>query len=645
MDTCPGTDAGAVLSEGRADLPVRAPQSRLFEDWQILTANRRQLLAQAYDRLAATEPAPLSRRRAAGLLQAPLSTLHELLKLWQPTAGQPDEARYAALIPGRSTGRPGKYKLEGEELAAVRAIYARLDESEARGRGLGSSRFVACRLAAQSEDPRITPEFRALINSLTTRSLPGSIASALDTPTSILARVRDRRSTLTTYVSTPRGRTWVDEHGREHPTRPGDCLSADDGTVNFYAWIPWPFGGDKCSDKYGVKLGKWQLLTVIDDRSEMCLAFDVVARQSSAYRAADVAALMGRAMIDIAKPQWWLLERGSWESDHVKHCLSLANTRVKRAWESKQKSAVERTFDRLWTPLSLVRGHAGRDRGRFKQITDIALACQSGARDPREWFDDLPTGMKGIIRSVEFINGETIESRSGWGSWVPQERWQAALAANPPDKVPGNLSIFYAREQRVRQVKGGALSFSCECPEVRFPVHFQCEELWEYEGCQVKAYFDPYSDPCLGTLVLEDAQWRGHKRGHIIARDVPALELAPQAVFQDGWTSESAERSLAVRKAIAKAVRTETWNYLGARSTTARDGMGNVAQAESGGVRERGSEPGSAGIRAGEIARPTHLPTSSPPRSRSPLSPPTEEEFARRSQRAAEDAALARALE
>src|SRR5690606_27209415 len=134
------------------------------------------------------------------------------------------------------------------------------------------------------------------------------------------------------------------------------------------------------------------------------------------------------------------------------------------------------------------------------------------------------------------------------------------------------LGVFFAREQRVWTVRGSCVGGIVPGPQIEFPVYFQCEQLWEFEGCKVRSYFDPYAEPNLGTLVLEDAEWRGYRRGHVIARDVPALDLPPQAVLAEDWT-DGRQQHLAVRKAIAKAVRTEMWNWLGGRRSQANDGL------------------------------------------------------------------------
>jgi hypothetical protein len=44
--------------------------------------------------------------------------------------------------------------------------------------------------------------------------------------------------------------------------RAGESFSPDDLTRNVAVWIPWPNGGCPCSEKIGVRLGRWQTLVV-----------------------------------------------------------------------------------------------------------------------------------------------------------------------------------------------------------------------------------------------------------------------------------------------------------------------------------------------------------------------------------------------
>ncbi|MES2219389.1 MAG: hypothetical protein V4587_00295 [Acidobacteriota bacterium] len=476
-----------------------------------------------------------------------------------------------------------------KELECVRQIYVKLNESTVRGRGLGSTKVGAYRLAAKSSDDRIGEEFRRVVLKRKSKTLPPTWERLLDAPASVLQKVREDGSTFGSYISTPRGLTYVNVEGEEKAIRAGTITESDDGTINFPCVVPWPFGGDKCTEKYGVKVGRFQLLPAIDVRTRMCTAFDVVIRAKSSYRGEDATALFGRLFEDIGMPEVMRLERGSWESDIVRSALKLANVPVFNAWHSKQKNAVENFFDRLWTPLSLMKGDVGRYRGDNKENTDLVLQCQEGRRDPREHFPTVEEAIKGISGAVEFVNSEPIESKN-WGRWIPQQLY-IEQGGKELRKMDGALRIFFSREQRTWTVRQACLGGKVPGPLIEFPVYFQCAELWEFEGCKVKCYFDPYASAVTGTLVLQD-NWRGLKPGHVIARDVPALDLPPQIVLAADWAGAGEhDRSLQVRKAISKAVRTETWNWLGKRTSEARDGLGNVVIAERGRNAEASAAP------------------------------------------------------
>lgn len=484
----------------------------------------------------------------------------------------------AGLARAYGSGRPCDYVPTDAEIACVREIYASLDAGEIRGPNTGSSKIAAYRMAARSNDPRVSELFRGYVLRRQTKRLPNSWMRLLDQTESVMRVIR-QPSRLHVYISTPRKPTWVNAEGAEVPLRAGDLFESDDGTVNFYCWVPWPFGGDKCSDKYGVRLGRYQLLPVVDVRSRFITAFHFIARGKSSYRGEDVMALFGDTFRGPGKPQVLRLERGSWESQIVRDALELARVPVVNAWHAKQKNAVENCFDRLWTPMSRIKGHAGRDRGQIEQTTDLAIQCQEGRRDPREFFPAMQAAMSEIVAAVEYTNTEPVNSRD-WGTWVPQEVYVRQTTERPLPTLDPELSIFFAREQRRWTVRGGLVGNSVEGPLLKVPIYFQTAELWEFEGILTRCYFDPYASEIRGTIVL-DEDWKGLQRGHLIARDVPAMDLPPTAVLRQDYGSEAeAQKTLAVRKAMTEAVRTEAWTWLGQRSSTARDGMGNVAQAD-----------------------------------------------------------------
>jgi hypothetical protein len=91
------------------------------------------------------------------------------------------------------------------EVAIVRSIYARLDESTPRGRGRGSSKIVAFRIAAKSEEyqDKISQLFRDTVLKRRTKSVPPSWAHLLDVPASVPRAVRDRFTVTIHSISTP----------------------------------------------------------------------------------------------------------------------------------------------------------------------------------------------------------------------------------------------------------------------------------------------------------------------------------------------------------------------------------------------------------------------------------------------------------
>ena len=507
-----------------------------------------------------------TRPEAAKLLGASDTTL------WRFEAGR------TSLEPQwHKCGRPPRFLPAPQEIACVREIYLRLNKSRVRGRGLGSSRVTAYRLAAKSEDARISELFRHMILARNNKNVTRTLMRLLDTPSAVLDATRDKSSTMTSHVSTPRGCYYVNAAGEEVVLRAGSIFEADDGTVNFPVWIPWPFGGDPCSDKFGVKVGRFQLLPVVDRRTRMCVFFHYVLRAKSSYRGEDIVALFGSCFSEVGMPEALCLERGSWESNLVKSAMAMAGVKVVRAWESKQKNAVENFFDRLWTPLSLLPGDVGRRRGENVENTDLVIRASNGRVDPREHFLGVEQATEAMGRAVSFINSEPVESKH-FGRWIPQAAWEQQTdggAALP--KLDPRMKLFFAREQRTWTVRAGSVGAALETADGKMPVYFQAAALWEFEGCMVKAFFDPQQGCCTATLVLQN-EWRGYKPGHVIASEVPSLELPPQAVLAADWLrGDELERGLAIRKAMAKAVRTEKWTWLGGRGSETRDGLGNLS--------------------------------------------------------------------
>lgn len=635
--------ASSMPGEGLSGKTIPAPTAERMKEWQIVEANRRLQLLRAYWRLM---DEGVSKAKAAKKVGTPYVSLWRWERLVKVLEGGSatcqgagpvtDEQIINVLLPKTDEcGRKPEYLPSTDELAYVSAIYIRLNESRVRGRGLGSSKITAFRIAAKSDDPRIGELFRGVVLKRKSKTVPPSWMRLLDVPAAVLDVSRDRSSLMRSHISTPRGLTYVNAAGDELPLRAGGIFESDDGTVNFPVWIPWPYGGDKCSDKFGVKIGRFQLLPIVDRRTRMCVAWHFVIRQKSSYRGEDIVASFGDAFHDIGMPEAMGLERGSWESDMVSSVLKMVDVPALRAWEPKQKGAVENFFDRLWTPLSLLPGDVGRRRGENVENTDRVMRCEAGRLDPREHFLSVDQAVKGIGNGVAFVNSEPVESSSGWGRWIPEQLWNEQTEGERLlRKLPQQMRIFFSREQREWTVRGNVVGGPVNTPMLSFPIYFQCEPLWEFEGCRVKCFFDPFSEAVTATIVLQEEEWRSYRRGHVVARAVPALERAPQAVLAADWSrSDELERGLAIRKAMAKAVRTEYWNFRGGRRSEARDGLGNTA------VVDKQRQMVDIGT-AAAVQTIRHAPAQP----RISLAAPSQEEFARQAERLKRQAAATRVI-
>ncbi len=109
-----------------------------------------------------------------------------------------------------------------------------------------------------------------------------------------------------------------------HATRraiAGERASWDDATVNFGVVIPWTYGGCKLSEKYGVKLGRFQLLLVHDEATSYVPAWSHVIRESQAYRGTDVAEAVMRVSRDVCLWENLVLEGGVWQGRRMQRVM------------------------------------------------------------------------------------------------------------------------------------------------------------------------------------------------------------------------------------------------------------------------------------------------------------------------------------
>jgi len=328
--------------------------------------------------------------------------------------------------------------------------------------------------------------------------------------------------------------------------------SSDDTTPIWGWWVPWEhakgnpaFDKASCEYKFGVKLLQGQYLPLMDVASNCIFSFALIARETSAYRAADIWALFGRAFAQFGLPRLGLqLERGSWESNLIRgveveveqddisfarrvgglrelptnitawHKAQLGEEfhfpKTLQTWTSylPKSKAVEAAFDRSQSLEGTLWGCLGRDQMRkpFEKAKKLFQQCQRGSEDPRLNFlrgDELVKRLKGI---VGFLNDEPMEGQVFRG--VPNQMWEHGLTEHPLYLMPAEKQFLFRRSWHVTKITGGQARAKFEdqtgkrCTEYyRNPKTFAERGM---EGREVIVYFDA-ADPAQPAQIVDAA--------------------------------------------------------------------------------------------------------------------------------------------
>jgi len=371
--------------------------------------------------------------------------------------------------------------------------------------------------------------------------------------------------------------------------RAGWRQSWDDGSINFLVCVPWQLADDVCSRKFGVKLGRFQLLIGIDDAVPYCPGFDFTMRPRQSYRSEDVIRAMARTWAATGKPAEVVLERGVWESKRVQEFLAAAGVAVTRAYRPNHK-LIENYFNGLWTALGDLPGQIGRFRGEMEENSKIAEACKSGHKDPTKFFPRLDEVMNTLEHAITLRNRTRTESDI-YGQSIPAEIWEEEAAARP--RLVGDFSHHYQGEAkewtvlRCDSVGGSVMSPFGE--SIKY--YFQSEGLWRHQGEKVRVHFDPFA-PAEGATIVALQNSRHARIGEVIARKADCISNAPSLVRDmKGWEMdfrpEAADLARRHRRTTVQAIRSETRAIepkgIVARTSTARDGLGNFTEISRGG--------------------------------------------------------------
>jgi hypothetical protein len=344
------------------------------------------------------------------------------------------------------------------------------------------------------------PAFREYLAAIKDRQyLPPSLRDAIRVADAVVQRHRSPTEALLSSVYTP-------HILRKHPTqerrlRAGEMFSSDDGSVNFIVYVPWPWGGgDPCCERYGVKVGRFQMLPVLDCGTGYVSSVTQVVRAAQSYRAEDLVAVMGHAMRQTGVWDMAYLERGTWESKRVSEFLKMAGVERLTAYQPRQK-LIEQWWNPTWTHLSRLPGQIGRFRGEEEEGNRRLRAYQAGHRDPREELLSLAQMMKAFQAVIDERNHERIDAGPIFGSWVPAERWVSDLAQQPMKPWPTKLDHVLCPERRELMVRQHMVTCEAVGPfGENNSYKFFDEALIGFEGQYLSVYFDPHRDPVTAAI-------------------------------------------------------------------------------------------------------------------------------------------------
>jgi len=491
---------------------------------------------------------------------SPLSLLRAQCSAPTPTPVAKPPATQEDAPPSAPRGRPPEVVPTEAEARGLLSAYLKTNLTRDRG-----SMTTAARLFAQSD--ACSPELREAIlrehgpKRASKHQLPRTVKRAMQAAPALVAYSRNPRAA---DVMLGHARGTLRRHWSEDRRLfAGERMSSDDGSINFMVCVPWPWGGCRCSDKFGVKVGRFQLLATNDDASDFVPSWTYTIRASQAYRAEDVCAALGRLWRDVARPDVAVLERGVWESARVTALFAAAGVNIHRSYAPRQK-LIEGVFNRLWTILSAMPGQIGRYRGEMERENKLLAAAQAGTLDPRTAFVELPVAVAAIEQAIAFHNQTPIESKH-YGKWTPETRWREDLAAHPRPRLDASLAYLWAPEVRTWTVRRACVGGMVEQPlGVSLPSHWWAPELLDVEGRKVTVHFDPWETHAPATITLtEDWPVKGWKAGRVIATGVPCLEDLPSisrdaanaiAITGDGDISGALHRAKTMRATLRSIV-------------------------------------------------------------------------------------------
>lgn len=569
--------AAPPVSHTGAECPDAQGGAAALRDRDLLAGARRMVSARELHRLIASGQ---SQRAAAVRLGIPQAEASRLLAIHRadPDAG-PD-----AYAPRRSnSGRRPTVWLRDDEVATVRRFLLATNFHSTSG-----STPHALRLAAR--EAAIRPELADMIAQRLAAGatpLPPAAMAQLRLSETVVRAHRSPRNAWLDYVSSPGSlQMTVDaDTGRERLVQPGERWTIDDGSINLLAVVPdLERPGDKCWTRWGVAVGRFQLLLVVDHRTRFIVGWSFTARPRDSYRAEDIVATLGNAVREHGAPREIVLEHGVSAAGLVTATLETLGVQILRA-DSPHQKVVESVFHSLWTRLSTLPGQVGRFRGEEEAAARMLQRIRSGAMDPRGRLIELPALLAAIRDAVADLNASTCNSER-CGTWTPAGLWSQESASWLRRFRPEDDWMFAPHVSAPIKVRGNRVETSWQpMPGWTVKLVFGADWLLTYHGVRVTIRYNAHAPECEATAILaEDVGTR--RRGEILGRLVQIDRMARwtrralgYGLDPDIGLAETRSAAQALRRHVA-AVRAD--GTPGVQTHTIRTGSGDARTVETG---------------------------------------------------------------
>lgn len=414
--------------------------------------------------------------------------------------------------------------------------------------------------------------------------LPESLTRQITVAAPFVKQFRNPTNAGLDYISASGTQMWIrnGESGEKMFIRGGDVVEADDATINFPVCVPWIIRGCPCSEKFHVKVGRFQWLVAIDVGSRKVLGFNYTARPRASYRGEDVLALMRGVARQHGVPRIWRFERGVWESNLViKAQENMGSGRIS-VYSPHMKPFIEGLFNKLWTKLSawFPEASVGRFRGEGEEASKLLAACVAGQLDPRRYFPMLSDVIAAFEAVIEEHNSSIVRSEN-WGEWCPHERWHRDASASPLPPLDPRCDWIFSPCVRKWKIDGCNIGGRVRLMEkVSVPFVFSAPFLVKLHGSEARAHFDPFEPRCAATIVLAQP-WGNHRAGEVVGVAPQVNETTSYVRMVFGW-GDGSDVGLAVRRQNAAAMRREVRGIIGPTprdqyvESEKRDGLGKV---------------------------------------------------------------------